>query len=165
MTEPNHPSPDVLPRFDVRWVFGSINDALRKQLVAFWTREEAISSAGEAWRRSGEVASILQDTATGGIAGVCTVAIRLDEHGRSYGFLRIFVGAGSRRMGLNVRLMEQTINGFQALASEPGAPNRLMATIENRKIERHGGRRLLARLGFAFTGTAPNGEQVIQRDL
>jgi hypothetical protein len=165
MTEPNHPSPEVSPRFDVQWRFGGITDTLRKQLVAFWTREGAITGPDEAWRRSGEVACILQDTETGSIAGVCTVAIRLDEHGRSYGFLRIFIGVGNRRMALKVRLLQHTINGFLALASEPGAPHRLVASIENRNIERHGGRRLLAKLGFVFMGTAPNGEHIIQREL
>jgi hypothetical protein len=43
VTEPNPPSPDVPPRFDVQWVFGGIADTLRKQLVALWTREGTIT--------------------------------------------------------------------------------------------------------------------------
>lgn len=60
--------------------------------------------------------------------------------------------------------MERMIEAFTALAHEPGAPQRLVATIENRKLERRAAQRILARLGFVHAGTAPNGELVMQRD-
>jgi hypothetical protein len=52
----------------VKWVFGNVTEALRKQLVTFWIEEGAIHSPNEAWRRCWEVARILQD-AGGGMAG------------------------------------------------------------------------------------------------
>ncbi|GAB2587257.1 hypothetical protein ISP15_11165 [Dyella jejuensis] len=154
-----------IDRFEVRWVFGSIGDALRQRIVAFWLKEGALPHADEAWRRAFEVACVLVEGEREDIAGVCTVAIRMDEHGRSYGFVRIFIRADSRFVGLNVRLMERMLEGFIALAREPGAPQRLIATIENRKIERRAAQRILARLGFVNVGTAPNGERVIERKL
>ena len=150
--------------FNVQWVFGGITPALRRQIVAFWLQEGALGNADEAWRRSFEVACVLQDE-TGSLAGVCTVAIAMDDHARSYGFVRIFVRPSSRRVGLNVRLMERMIEGFATLAAEPGAPQRLVATIENRKLERRAAQRLLTRLGFAHVGIAPNGEWIMQRML
>jgi hypothetical protein len=152
-------------RFQVRWVFGGVTEAFRHQLVAFWLREGALSNPDEAWGRSWEVACVLQEEGNDYIAGVCTVAIRMDEQGRSYGFVRIFIRPGSRLIGLNVCLMERMIEGFTALAREPGAPHRLVATIENRKLERRGAQRILARLGFVHVGAAPNGELVMQRVL
>jgi hypothetical protein len=152
-------------RFVVRWVFGNIDDALRRQLVTFWLKENAILKADEAWRRSFEVACVLLEGGDEHIAGVCTVAIGLDDQSRSYGFVRIFIRADSRFVGLNVRLMERMIEGFSALAREPGAPRRLVATIENRKLERRAAQRILSRLGFVGVGTAANGEMVIERVL
>ncbi|MFC3653083.1 GNAT family N-acetyltransferase [Dyella humi] len=152
-------------RFKVQWVFGNITEALRCQIVAFWLQEGALTNPDEAWRRSFEVACVLEDDETGSIAGVCTVAIGMDDQDRSYGFVRIFVRPSSRRAGLNVRMMERMIEGFKVLAREPGGPHRLVATIENRKLERRAAQRILARLGFVHVGVAPNGEQVMQRML
>lgn len=165
MSDTNNDAQATQRRFLVRWVFGGITDAMRRQIVAFWLREGALHSADEAWRRSFEVASILQDASNGDIAGVCTVAIGLDEMQRSYGFVRIFVGAANRQPGFNVRIMRRMIEGFEALAGEPGAPQRLLATIENKKIERRGGLRLLAGVGFQPIGRTPQGEMLIERRL
>lgn len=162
MSETNTDTPR---RFLVRWVFGAITDAYRRQIVAFWLRERAIGNADEAWRRSFEVACLLQDASNGDIAGVCTAAIHLDEQGRSYGFVRIYIGMAHRHPGFNVRLMRRMIEGFEAMATEPGAPCRLLATIENKKIERRGGLRLLASVGFAPIGRTVQGELLIQRRL
>lgn len=152
-------------RFQVRWVFGSLDEMLRQRLVAFWLKQGALTHADEAWRRALEAACVLIDGASGDIAGVCTVSIRMDDQSRSYGFVRIFIGADNRFVGLNVRLMERMIEGFSALAREPGAPLRLIATIENPKIRRRGAQRILAGLGFIKTGTSPGGEMVIERRL
>lgn len=154
-----------IDRFQVRWVFGCVGDALRQQVVAFWLRENALPHADEAWRRAFEVACVLTEGEQEDIAGVCTVAICMDDNGRSYGFVRIFIRTDSRFVGLNVRLMERMVEGFIALSREPGAPQRLIATIENRKLERRAAQRILSRLGFADIGIAPNGERVIERKL
>ena len=153
------------PAFRVQWVFGDVSDALRRQLVTFWLREGALTSADEAWRRSFEVACVLWEGDANDLAGVCTVAIHMDECGRSFGFVRIFIRPESRFTGLGRRLMRQMIEGFSALAHEPGAPQRLVATIENQKIARRGGLRLLEKLGFGNIGTAPNGELIFARSL
>lgn len=158
------PAQDI-DRFRVRWVFGDVDAALRQQLVAFWLKEGALANADEAWRRTAEVACLLLEGTHEDIAGVCTVAIRLDDFGRSYGFLRIFIRAESRFTGLGRRLTKGAIDGFSALAHEPGAPQRLVATIENRKLERRASQLLLARLGFSNVGIAANGEMVIERRL
>jgi GNAT superfamily N-acetyltransferase len=158
-------SAEVADGFQVRWVFGCIDDALRQQLVAFWLQEKALASADEAWRRTAEVACVLLEGEDEAIAGVCTVAVRLDDQGRSFGFVRIFIRAGSRRTGLGRRLMRRMIEGFSAIAREPGAPLRLLATIENHKLDGRGARRLLATLGFVEIGIAENGEKVIERTL
>lgn len=165
MSETSGPMTGARPQLNVRWVFGNIDEPLRRELVAFWLKEGALPNPDEAWRRSFEVACVLQDEQLGSIAGVCTVAIRLDDHQRSYGFVRIFIRPDSRMVGMNVRLMKQMIEGFTALAREPGGPQRLVVTIENRKLERRAGQRILARLGFVHVGVAPNGEQVMQRHL
>lgn len=165
MSETTNDTNDTPRRFLVRWMFGVITDACRRQIVAFWLREGAISSTDEAWRRSFEVACLLQDASNGDIAGVCTAAISLDEQGRSYGFVRIYIGMAHRHPGFNVRLMRRMIEGFEAMAVEPGAPQRLLATIENKKIERRGGLRLLASVGFEPIGRTAQGELLIQRRL
>jgi len=99
------------------------------------------------------------------IAGACTVAIRLDDQGVSYGFVRMFIRPASRLAGLNVRLMEKTIEGFKGLARENGAPGHLVATVENRKLERRAVQKILAKLGFTQAGRTVDGELVIQRSL
>lgn len=149
----------------VRWVFGSITEALRRELVAFWLQEGALTSADEAWRRTFEVACVLEDEQTGKLAGVCTVGIRMDEQQRSYGFVRIFIRKDDRVAGRGRRLMQRMLEGFQMLAREPGGPHRLVATIENRKLQRRGAQRVLTQLGFVQVGIAPNGELVMQRSL
>ncbi|WP_126684846.1 hypothetical protein [Dyella choica] len=150
--------------FRVQWVFGQVAEALRRQIVSFWLQQGALSHADEAWRRSFEVACVLQE-ASGGLAGVCTVAIHIDDQARCYGFVRMFIRPDCRRPGLNMQLIERTIEGFTQLAREPGGPQRLVATIENRKLERKAAQRILARLGFVHAGVAPHGERVMQRRL
>jgi hypothetical protein len=154
-----------LQDFRVQWVFGNISQPLRQQIVAFWLQQGAMTNPDEAWRRSWEVACILEEVESGNIAGACTVAICLDDQGASYGFVRMFIGRASRLAGLNVRLMKTMIEGFELMAREPGAPRHLVATIENPKIQRRAARRILARLGFVHVGTAANGQFVIQRSL
>ncbi|WP_158545034.1 GNAT family N-acetyltransferase [Dyella monticola] len=140
-----------------------MSQALRRELVALWMREGVLPSADEAWRRSWEAACLLHEGDA--IAGVCTVAIRMDDYGKSYGFVRIFIRPSSRMRGLGTRMMEHMIEGFTALAQEPGAPQRLIVTVENRKLERRAGQRLLAGLGFVRVGTAANGEWIMERGL
>jgi GNAT superfamily N-acetyltransferase len=151
-----------LQGFQVQWVFGNVSGPLRQQIVALWLQEGAVTNPDEAWRRSWEVASVLREVESGNIAGVCTVAIRLDDHGVTYGFIRIFIRRASRLAGLNVRLMETMIEGFKVMVREPGAPRCLVATLENRKIGRRAAQRILARLGFVHVGVAANGEHVMQ---
>ncbi len=155
----------ALPDLQVRWVFGNVPDALRRQIVEFWLQEGAVTNPHEAWRRSWEVACVLQQAEAGRIEGACTVAIRLDDHGVSYGFVRLYIRPASRRVGLNARLMETMIDGFKTMMHEPGAPRHLVATLENRKIERRAAQKIIARLGFVHVGTAPTGELVMQCDL
>lgn len=165
MTKPPIPAANTLGKFQFVWVFGNMPEAVRQQVVEFWMRENAIANAAEAWRRSFEIACVLHDTESGAIAGACTVAIRLDEQGASYGFVRLFISPANRLLGLNRRLIKMVIAGFEAMAHQPGAPCRLIATIENRKFERPAAQRGLASLGFMHVGTAPNGEITIQRLL
>jgi hypothetical protein len=157
-------APGETTRFRVDWVHGCIDAALRTELVAFWLEQGAIDGVGEAWRRSYEVACVLRDAA-GALAGVCSVALGVDEGGDSYGFLRAFVRPGSRAVRSSQRLLVATAMGFERLAGEPGGPKRLVITLENRKLERQGMRRKLARLGFAPIGATPGGEVIMQRSL
>lgn len=165
MTEVNAGEPGSHRGLRARWVFGCITPSLRRQIVTFWTRQRAIDNPDEAWRRSWEVACILENETDGNLAGICTVAIGLDDQGCSFGFLRIFVATGNRHPGVGRRMLKSVIEGFKALASEAGAPQRLIATIENRKIEGRGVQRLLASLGFESIGRTSQGELLIQRLL
>lgn len=151
--------------FRVRWVFGNVSDVLRAQIVEFWLQEGAVANPHEAWRRSWEVACVLQQAEEGRIEGACTVAIRLDDRGVSYGFVRLYIRPASRRAGLNARLIEAMIEGFKTMVHEPGAPRHLVATLENRKFERRAAQKIIARLGFVHVGTAATGELVMQCDL
>jgi len=54
------------------------------------------------------------------------------------------------------------IEGFKGLARENGAPGHLIATVENRKLERRAIQKILAKLGFIHTGRTASGELVIQ---
>lgn len=153
------------PDLRVRWVFGNIPGALRRQVAEFWLQEAAVTNPHEAWRRSWEVACVLQQGDEGRVEGACTVAIRLDDQGVSYGFVRLYIRPASRRVGLNARLMETMIEGFKTMMREPGAPRHLVATLENRKIERRAAQKIIARLGFVHVGTATTGELVMQCDL
>ena len=164
MFEATTGTPEATGGFQIRWVFGRMTAAMRRQLVEFWLHEGALESPDEAWRRSWEAACLLQEQ-TGKVAGVCTVAIGLDDHQRAYGYLRIFVAAANRRPGLNVRMVRKVVEGFECLATEPGAPQRLVATVENPKIARRGGLRLLASVGFQSIGRTERGELLIERPL
>ena len=161
------PSISVAPlqNLQTRWMFGNVSDRLRQQIVEFWLQEGALTHPDEAWRRSFEVACVLQEMESGHIAGACTVAILLDDHGASYGFVRLFIRPASRLVGLNVRVMETMIEGFKAMVHEPGAPRRLVVTLENRKIERRAAQRIMGRLGFVHAGTVANGKVLMQRSL
>jgi hypothetical protein len=116
--------------FEVSWVFGNILPALRRQLVTFWLREGALTNPDEAWRRSWEVACVLRQVANGSIAGACTVAIRLDDQGHAYGFIRIFIRPGSRLAGLNVRSKDWPTNKARLAACLP--PSRIANSSDAR---------------------------------
>ncbi|UPG94007.1 GNAT family N-acetyltransferase [Luteibacter aegosomatissinici] len=165
MAAGNPPAPAKLDGYAVRWVFGQLAPHRRQAVVAFWLRERAIASPDEAWRRAWEVACVLEDALSGDVVGVCTVAIGFDDTQRSYGYVRIYIGKAHRHPGLGVRMMRRMIRGFEALATEPGAPRRLIAGIENRKIERRGGMRLLAGLGFVSIGKTAEGGELVERTL
>ena len=165
MTKTSVTSTGPLSDFEIRWVFGNITKSLRQKIVTFWLQEGALANSDEAWRRSWEVACVLHNVGSDSIAGACTVAIRLDDQGVSYGFVRIFIRPASRLVGLNVRLMEKMIEGFKGLARENGAPGHLVATVENRKLERRAVQKILAKLGFTQAGRTVDGELVIQRSL
>jgi hypothetical protein len=152
-------------RFAVHWVYGNIAADVRQAIVAFWLREGAIGSADEAWRRSWEAACVLRDVHTAAIAGVCTVALRLDDADRSYGYLRIYVGKASRQPGLGVRLVRGAIDGFESMIDEPGAPGRIVANLENPKLAQRGGARLLSGVGFTAIGQTPDGQLLVERLL
>lgn len=161
----NTPATVQRERYAVRWVFGQLAAHRRRAIVAFWMREGALSSVDEAWRRAWEVACVLEDMLSGEIAGVCTVAISHDAAERSFGYVRIYIGKAHRHPGHNMRLMRRMIQGFEQLAKEPGAPRRLLAGIENPKIERRAGLRLLAALGFHVIGKTQEGGALIERML
>lgn len=154
-----------MDQLQAHWVFGQLTTPLRQQVMAFWLREGALTSHDEAWRRSWEVAAVLQRASTGDMAGICTVAVSLDEHGHSCGVVRVFNGAVYRRSGVATRLVKCAIAGFQALAHEAGAPQRLVATIENPKLGRPSGQRLLATVGLRPIGRTPQGQLLVERWL
>ncbi|QDE41027.1 GNAT family N-acetyltransferase [Luteibacter pinisoli] len=155
---------NAIGKFNVRWVFGGITPTLRRDIVAFWMAEAALDSADEAWRRSWEVACVLEDDG-GTLAGICTVALGLDDHRSGFGYLRIYIGRAHRHPGLARRMVRRMVEGFEALASEPGAPKRIVANLENEKIARRSGLRLLASVGFAPVGMTAQGEVLIERRL
>ena len=155
----------TLQNLQARWVFGNVSDMLRQQIVEFWLQEGALTNPDEAWRRSFEVACVLQEMESGRIAGACTVAILLDDHGASFGFVRLFIRPASRLLGLNVRVMETMIQGFKAMMHERGAPRRLIVTLDNHKIERRAAQRIMGRLGFVHAGKAPSGKFIMQCNL
>lgn len=169
MTEPTDPQ-EVLPAsassdFVARWVFGAMTETLRAQIISLWVEEGAIVNVDEAWRRSWEVAALLVESASDRIVGACTVAIRVNDQGLSHGFVRLFIRPASRRFGLNRRLIKAVIKGFEAMVHQPGAPRRLIATIENRKFERRAAQRGLERLGFVQAGRTSAGAVIIERLL
>ena len=68
-------------------------------------------------------------------------------------------------MGLSVRLIGTMIEGFKAMVHEPGAPRCLVATLENRKLERRAAQRIIGKLGFVHIGTTATGEPILQYHL
>jgi L-amino acid N-acyltransferase YncA len=160
------PSPrNPQAHYTVRWVFGQLPAARRQAIVAFWLREGAIQCAEEAWRRAWEVACVLEEAGTGAVAGVCTVAVGFDDAQRSFGYVRIYIGKRHRHPGLAVRMIQRMLEGFEVLAYEPGAPYRLLAGIENPKLEARAGQRLLAGLGFTVIGKTAEGGMLLERVL
>src|SRR5471030_3304168 len=85
--------------YTFRSVYGQVDEALRTEIVAFWTRSHAITDIQEAWRRTREVVLVVRNPA-GEIAGISSVVVcRLPENKRYY-FYRMFIQPRDRIYGM-----------------------------------------------------------------
>lgn len=96
--------------------------------------EGAIPNSDEAWRRSWEIACVLQENQIREFAGACTLRYAWMSKANPFGFTRLYIRPSSRRLDLNRRLMRAVMKGFEAMGHQPGSPRRLMASIENKSL-------------------------------
>ena len=142
-----------------------VGDALRAELVAFWTQHGAIPDPAEARRRADEVVCIARNGG-GEIVAVNTAYVAdFRAPGQSYYFYRQFARPQDRVLGLGVALLREAVAALRA-QHRPGDPVKGMIMVaENPKLARKSGHRLLGRLGWTYAGKGPRGFDLWQIDF
>jgi hypothetical protein len=144
-------------------VYGRVTDALRGEIVEFWTRNRAIGNPREAWRRTGEVVYVVRRP-DGAVAGVSTVYVAPGQDGRRRYVYRMFIQPGDRVYGMMAFVTAATRDLLREL-DVPNKPAGVVIVTENRKIMRKGMRRVLRKIGFTLVGKTQAGLDVWRSDF
>lgn len=140
-------------------VYQKTTPDLRREIVAFWQRNNAIPDPREAERRAHDVVYLICNPADV-IVGVSSVyTARAGNPPASYYFYRMFIQPHDRIYGLMRLVTIKTRDFLRDEVPEP-KPRGLMIVTDNPKLMRKGIRRTLARLGFEFVGKNQRGLNV-----
>jgi hypothetical protein len=138
--------------YKIFWVFGEISPLLRIKLVNFWIKNKALQEEHAAWRRTFEVMCIILNNEDD-IVGVSSAApFNQDNSKEHFWFYRSFIDSrysiDSFKFLMPYYLLEKTSTNLALLASEPGAPQGILITIENEKLKSNGMEKVFMKLGF-----------------
>ena len=172
----------------IEFVFGKVNDQLKRELRAFWSQhgnayQQELRSFRIASRNSDglkqmdllkkpisrQPAAISRDQ-TGAINGIVFVVLRELEDSLGLGthayFQRMYIIPESRRFGLTNRLFRVFLQGFDRAAEKRDhRANVLLAENINPGLQKASMRRYFARLGFQMLGGNQLGGEIWKRKL
>lgn len=140
-------------------VYQKTTPDLRREIIAFWQRNNAIPDLREAERRVHEVVYLIRNPADV-IVGVSSVyTARAGNPPASYYFYRMFIQPRDRSYAMMRLVIGMTRDFLRDEAPEP-KPRGLVHVNENPKLMRRGIRRMFARHGYEFVGKTERGFDV-----
>ncbi|NBC28961.1 MAG: hypothetical protein GVY29_03090 [Spirochaetes bacterium] len=144
-------------------VYQTLDDALRREICAFWERNNAIRDPAEAWRRTQEVVLVIR-AADNSIAGI-TSAYVADFDGVPHYFYRMFMAPTHR--GVYNMMIAATTTTREVLRDSwsPGKPRSIVIVTENNKLMRPGMHHVFEERGYHYAGRGPRGFDVWTRGL
>lgn len=150
--------------FRIVWAFEQKSADLRRALINFWLHNGAIADPNEAWRRTFEVGCIAWNKADE-IVGVSSFyADRLIHDGHVYWHYRTFVRPDCRLPGLAPQVFQMTFDALSELhAAEPFSPIGIVVVVENPKLEKPSGFRVIERCGMERLGDDQHGKSIWRR--
>ena len=170
----------------IEFVFGEVNDQLKRELRAFWSQhgkeyQEELKSFRATLSNnqkrigllkkpiSSQPAAISRDQ-SGKINGIVFVVLRELEASRDLGshayFQRMYIIPESRRFGLTNRLFRVFLQGFdREVEKRDHRAKALLAENINPGLQKASMRRYFARLGFQMLGGNQLGGEIWVRKL
>lgn len=140
-------------------VHGQTTPDLRREIVEFWQRNNALRAEQEIAQRANQVVFVIRNT-TSEIVGVSTAYIGdFLQAGSRYYFYRMFIRPDDRVPGMMRFITLRTRDALQAEYA-PGQPLGMVIVTENPKLMRPGMKRMFARNGFKYLGRGPRGNDL-----
>lgn len=147
--------------FSIEPVWGSVNEALAEEVIAFWLDESAIPG-NVARQRVSEVVQISRDSENR-IAGVCTLEFKRNQRlGLPLWYVRAFVSKKYRRSSVGFCLLHSTVDYMQARydRGEDRQARGIFMEVENKTLQETAHQGLWAYGRFAYIGDNSRGEHM-----
>jgi hypothetical protein len=144
-------------------VYEAVDEDLQKEIVAFWTKNQAIGDPEEAWRRTCEVVFVIRN-ATGEIAGVSSVYAGNLRDGKKYYFYRLFIQPTDRIFGM-MRAVTLATAAFLRDLAIPDRPHGILHINKNIKLMKPGMRLLFRITGYVYLGKTEKGFDIWKLDF
>ncbi|MDD2365609.1 MAG: hypothetical protein PHN84_05540 [Desulfuromonadaceae bacterium] len=147
--------------YRLKSVYKNINSQLKDEIVDFWVKNGAVSSA-DAERRVAEVVYSIRNS-SGSLTGLSTACLQkfMDQEQPFY-FMRMFIRQEDRGVHGLYRLVSRRTREFLKyfdLQFSVGGRGTIIV-LENPKFLRKGNFKMLARNGWKYYGQGPRGNHI-----
>jgi hypothetical protein len=158
---------EVISGVNVVNLYGRMNPSQREALVRFWVENGAVPDRDEAQRRTQEVVHLAL-SGDGRIVGVNTCyAAPLNEAAGAarYWFYRQYMHPQARNLRLSLALVRLTVAYFTEASRHGAGPKGIAMYLENPKLYKKSGRRVMHALNMTLAEKRTNGAEVWTRDF
>ncbi len=143
-------------------LYGQMSPAQKSSLSNFWMANGAIHDQHEAMRRTNEAVCLCFDR-NEQIVGVNTCfpdILNTDKGPLIYWFYRQFMHPKVRDIGLSLAVYKMTFEYFSKLYAENGGPQGIALQLENPKLYKRSGRRVMEWMNMKKVGTDTTGKEI-----
>lgn len=155
MTVPDH----SYNGYTLDQVYNKTTPSLRREIIVFWKKNQAIANPQETEKRAHEVVYIVRNRSND-IVGVSSVYIGdFMQPGKRYYFCRMFIQPTDRIAGMMRFVFLQTLDALQSVNTSD-KPSGMVVVTENQKLMRKGMRCLFERIGGQYFGRGPRGNDL-----
>lgn len=148
-------------------LYGNMDKLQREALVCFWVENGAISDKQEALRRTEEVVHLGFDI-LGQIVAVNTcypATLNTSDGPINYWFYRQYVHPDVRSVKLSLAMVRLSITFFGGIFNHNAGPQGIAMQLENPKLYKRSGRRVMDWLGLHLAGKDTSGMEIWIKDF